>query len=88
MIKGGWSICGLDRAFESSFQTSSMEEHMKSSLYKEVQGAERICKENDDETDPNESIEAIMEKNLSFVAATRKTKRFVVSTMKNRAKKK
>ena len=63
MIKRGWSMCGLDRAFESSFQTSAMEEHMKSSLFKEVQGPEEICKEKDDETDPDESIEAIMEKN-------------------------
>ena len=57
-------MCGLDRAFESSFQTSAMEEHMKSSLFKEVQGPEEICKEKDDETDPNESIEAIMEKKI------------------------
>ena len=57
-------MCGLDRAFESSFQTSAMEEHMKSSLFKEVQGPEEICKEKDDETDPDESIEAIMEKKI------------------------
>ena len=87
MIKRGWSMCGLDRAFESSFQTSAMEEHMKSSLFKEVRGAEEICKENDDETDPDESIEAIMEKNLSLVAATRERKRSVVSTMKDQARK-
>ena len=88
MIKRGWSMCGLDQAFESSFQTYAMEEHMKSSLFNEVQGAEEFCKENDDETDPDESIEAIMEKNLSFVAATRENKRFVVTTMKDRARKK
>lgn len=80
-------MCGLDRAFESSFQTSAMEEHMKSSLFKEVRGAEEICKENDDETDPDESIEAIMEKNLSLVAATRERKKSVVSTMKDQARK-
>ena len=80
-------MCGLDRAFESSFQTSAMEEHMKSSLFKKIQGAEEICKENDYETDPDESIKAIMENNLSLVAATRKNKRFVVCTMKDRAKK-
>ena len=33
-------MCGLDQAFESSFQTSTMEEHMKSSLFNDVQGVE------------------------------------------------
>lgn len=55
-------MCGLDRTFESSFQTYAMEEHMKSSLFKEVRVAKEICNENDDETDLDGSIETIMEK--------------------------
>lgn len=39
-----------------------MQEHMKSSLFKEVRGAKEICNENDDETDLDGSIETIMEK--------------------------
>ena len=44
MIKRGWSMCGLDRAFESLFQTSAMEEHMKSSLFKEVKVQKKFAR--------------------------------------------
>jgi hypothetical protein len=36
MIKKEWAMCGLDRAFQKVFQTSSMDENMKIPLFKEV----------------------------------------------------
>ena len=35
IIKRGWQLCGLDRAFIKTFQTSTMDENMKNSLFKE-----------------------------------------------------
>jgi hypothetical protein len=52
MIRKGWTMCGLDRAFNKSFQTTAMDEHMRNPLFKEKNSqAEEISNEREDETD-------------------------------------
>jgi hypothetical protein len=36
MIKKGWAMCRLDKAFNKVFQTNSMDENMRNPLFKEV----------------------------------------------------
>ena len=88
MIQKGWSMCGLDQAFEPTFQTSAMEEHMKSSLFKEVVDAEQDFREKEDDTDPDLSVELVMERNLCNVAnVTAENRRSTVANMKDQARK-
>jgi hypothetical protein len=69
MIRRGWKMCGLDRAFNQDFQTSAMDDHMKKSMFKdEAIEVEPDSKENDEEIDTNIPIEAIMEQSLHHAA--------------------
>jgi tryptophan-rich sensory protein len=36
MIKNGWTMYGLDRAFNKNFQTIAMDKYMKNRLFKDV----------------------------------------------------
>lgn len=70
MIRRGWAKCGLEQVFTSTFQSLAMEEHMKTPLFKETPfELERVeSSEIEEETDPDDSMEAIMEDGLVQVA--------------------
>jgi hypothetical protein len=36
MTKRGWLMCGLEQAFNITFQTGAMDEHMKNPIFKEI----------------------------------------------------
>jgi hypothetical protein len=85
MIRRGWKMCGLDRAFNQAFQTNAMDEHMKKSLFKdEASEAEPDSKENDEEIYTDIPIEAIMEHHAAEVATANQPK---VASLKQLARK-
>jgi hypothetical protein len=80
MIKKGWAMCGLDRAFHKVFQTNSMDENMKIPLFKEMHMEE--------ETDTDLQVESIMDDSLTKITKiTAINKRSSVSSLRDLARK-
>ena len=88
MIKKGWAMCGLDKAFCSTFQTTTMNENMKTPLFKKtgVQ-LESDTKDNEDDTDIDLHVECIMNENLNRVYEISTLSKNSISTLKGLARK-
>jgi hypothetical protein len=60
-------MCGLEQAFNKTFQTHVMGKHMKNPLFKEIP-FEKEVESKGEKKDLDENIETIMEETLSQVA--------------------
>jgi hypothetical protein len=88
MIKKGWAVRGLDRAFNKNFQILAMDEHMKRPLFKDVHlQVENNSNNKEEETDTDMNIQAIMEENLIRVAKFTTINKSGVLTLKGLARK-
>jgi hypothetical protein len=89
MIKKGWAMCGLDRAFHKVFQTNSMDENMKIPLFKEMHmEVENDQNEKKEETDTDLQVESIMDDSLTKITKiTAINKRSSVSSLRDLARK-
>ena len=84
MIRRGWAQCGLQQVFNSTFQCTAMEEHMKTPLFKETSFESR----EEEEIDPDDSVEDIMEDGLLQVAEMITTNKYLtISALKSLAQK-
>ena len=89
MIKLGWAQCGLDQVFNSSFQSSAIEEHTKTPLFKDTplessEAEETVETRDEEEIDPDDNIEGIMEEGLvqvfEFISTNKKS---TISSLKS-----
>jgi hypothetical protein len=88
MIKKGWAMCGLDRAFNKTFQTTAIDKHMRNPLFKDVHLQVEIdSNDKEEETDTDMNIQAIMEENLTRVAELSTNNKSRVSSLKGLARK-
>jgi hypothetical protein len=88
MIKKGWAMCGLDKAFCSTFQTTAMNENMKTPLFKETTvQLESDTKDNEDDRDIDLHVECIMNENLNRLSEISTLSKKSISTLKGLARK-
>jgi hypothetical protein len=88
MIKKGWAMCGLDRAFNKTFQTTAIDKHMRNPLFKDVHLQVEIdSNDKEEETDTDMNIQAITEENLTRVAELSTNNKSRVSSLKGLARK-
>jgi hypothetical protein len=88
MIKKGWAMCGLDKAFCSTLQTTAMNENMKTPLFKETTvQLESDTKDNEDDRDIDLHVECIMNENLNRLSEISTLSKKSISTLKGLARK-
>jgi hypothetical protein len=79
-------MCGLDKAFCSTFQTTAMNENMKTPLFKEaVVQLESDTKDNEDNIDIDLHVECIMNENLNRVSEISTLSKKSISILKGLA---
>jgi hypothetical protein len=90
MIRKDWTMCGLDKAICSTFQSIAMNKNMKTSLFKEVPiEIESDANDKDEEIDFDLHVKDIMNKNLNRVIEVATiNKKSTISTLKELARKK
>jgi hypothetical protein len=89
MIKKGWAMCGLDKAFNQTFQINAMDENMRNPLFKEdpIQ-LEINPNDKKDDIDTDIHVDIIMSEGLSRAAEiTTKNSKSSMSILRDLARK-